>query len=184
MTEPSEFDNLIFPDLLFPDPTAFTPLAIEFVRLLFVHGAFEREVGALQDAITNVDGFGELRGNQWNARQRPAEMVKLIEKYLGSDFAETVRTKQLLIDAIDMCDDRNHLAHGNWWRFDPQTSTVEVRGGTRWEGIETSPEHRKYTAPEIHKIAEKLTAIEIELYKIRCAIERTNKKTPATELSR
>jgi len=59
MNEPtSEDDYVIFPDLLFPNSTEFTTLAIEFVRLLFVHGGFEREVGLLQDAITEVDGFG------------------------------------------------------------------------------------------------------------------------------
>jgi len=168
IAEPSE-DYLIFPDLIFPD-TTLTPLAIEFVRLLFTHGAFEREVGALQDVITKVDGFGELRENQYTTRQRPTEIVKLIEEYRGKDFAETARIKQLLTDAIELCDDRNHLAHGNWWRFNRRTATVEVRGGTRWEGLETPPEDREYNAPQIHEIAEKLATIEVELYKIRRTI--------------
>jgi len=94
-------------------------------------------------------------------------MVKLIEKYRGKDFAETARIKQLLSDAIDPCNDRNHLAHGDWWRFNRRTSTVDVRGGTRWEGLETSPEHREYTASQIHGAAEKLGTIGDELYKIR-----------------
>jgi hypothetical protein len=73
MTEPSEFDNLIFPDLLFPDPTAFTPLAIEFVRLLFVHGASSVRLAhcktLLQTSMVSAS-FAEISGTRVSVRQR------------------------------------------------------------------------------------------------------------------
>ena len=83
------------------------------------------------DVITKVDGFGELRENQHTTRERPTEIVKLIEKYRGKDLAGTARIKQLLTDAIELCDDRNHLAHGNWWRFIAEPRPLELAGSVR-----------------------------------------------------
>jgi hypothetical protein len=162
---PSDSDNV-----LFPDPSEIVQHAIEFARMMFVFTSFEREVSALQDAITRKDGFGEQRGNQWRTRERPGRMVKLIEKYRGNALAETAQIEKLLTDAIDPCEQRN-LAHGNWWCFNRRTSTIVVRGAMRWEHPEVPPEHREYTAPDIHEVAEKLAAIEVELYKLRCLIE-------------
>jgi len=152
-SEPLDDDNFIYPELLLPDPDAFTPLAIEFVRLMFIHSAFEREVGALQDVITTKHGFGEHRKNQYKTRERPTAMVKLIKKYRGKDFPEIDRIEQLLTDAIDLCEDRHHLAHGDWWRFNPKTSTVHVRGGTRRTALKrrlssANTTCLKFTGPE------------------------------------
>jgi hypothetical protein len=104
-------------NVLFPDPNEITAHAIEFARMMFIHTSFEREVSALQDAITKDDGFGEQRANKWSARERPGRMVKLIEKYRGNAIAETAQINKLLTDAIDLCDQRNFLAHGHWWCF-------------------------------------------------------------------
>jgi hypothetical protein len=166
MPEPSDSDNV-----LFPDPSEIVQHAIEFARMMFVHTSFEREVSALQDAITRKDGFGEQRGNQWGARDRPVRMVKLIEEYRGNALAETAKIEKFLTDAIDPCEQRNVLAHGHWWCFNRRTSTIVVRGATRWEHPEVPPEQRGYTAPDIHEVAEKLAAIAVELYKLRCLIE-------------
>jgi hypothetical protein len=38
--------------------------------------------------------------------------VALIEKYRGNAIAETAQINKLLTDAIDLCDQRNFLAHG------------------------------------------------------------------------
>jgi hypothetical protein len=139
--EPSEHDNT-----LTPNASEITPLAIEFLRMMFVHSSFEREVSALQDAITDKDGFGEQPGNRWDARQRPERMVKLIKRYKGEAFAETAHIERLLTEAIAPCDERNLLAHGNWWRFNRRTLTIVVRGTTRWKHPEISPEQREFTA--------------------------------------
>jgi len=55
-------------------------------------------------------------------------MVKLIEEKLGQ-IPETETIEQLLQDAFDPSNQRNHLAHGIWWAFDPQTASIHVRGG-------------------------------------------------------
>jgi hypothetical protein len=110
MADRSDRDNVHF-----PDPNEITAHAIEFARIMFVHTSFEREVSALQDAITKQDGFGKQRGNQWSARERPWRMVKLIEKYRGNAFPEIAQIDKLLTEAIHPCDQRNFLAHGHWW---------------------------------------------------------------------
>ena len=122
----------------------------------------------LQGAITCDPNFGEQRRNQWNARKRPDCMVELIDKHLGA-ITEAKTIKQLLTDAVAACDDRNLLAHGEWWRFDPSTSTIEVRGGTQWE--EGCVDYKSYTLAEIWAIATKFDDIEAELFKLRRSIE-------------
>jgi hypothetical protein len=87
-------------------------------------------------------------------------------------FAETAHIERLLTEAIAPCDERNLLAHGNWWRFNRRTLTIVVRGTTRWKHPEISPEQREFTAADIHEVAEKLKGIEIELYKLRRNIDR------------
>lgn len=165
-TRPSEYDNT-----LFPDPSEITSHAIEFARLMFVHSSFEREVSALQDAITDKEGFGEQPENRrWGARQRPGRMVELIKQWRGDAF-ETARIESLLTEAIAPCDERNLLAHGSWWCFNRRTSTIVVRGATRWEHSEVPPEQREYTALDIRAVAEKLATIEVGLYRLRLNIE-------------
>jgi len=161
---------LVHPDLVLdPEPEEVTPHAMAFARMMFAHAAVEREIGTLQDVITGERGFGERWRNKWKTRERPAKMVALIAKYRGS-LAQTSEIEKLLTDAIDPCDQRNLLAHGSWWGFNRQTATVYVRGGTRWEGAEF-PDHRDYTAAYIESIADNLKTIEIEIFKLRRAIE-------------
>jgi hypothetical protein len=154
----------------FPGPYAITARAIAFARMMFAHAAFEREVSALQDVVTDKLGFGEQRRNQWGARERPERMVKLIE-YCRGDFSETAEIKGLLTDAIDPCEQRNLLAHGTWWCFYPHTSTILVRSGTRW-GDADAPEHREYTADNIETLVDKFGAIEDRLYRLRRSLEQ------------
>lgn len=97
--------------------------------------------------------------------------AKLIEKYRGNACAETAQINKLLTDVIPLCEQRNFLAHGNWWCFNRRTLTIVVRGATRWEHPEVPPEQREYTAPDIRAVAEKLATIEVELYKLRRNIE-------------
>src|SRR4029450_7443470 len=100
-------------NVLLPDPNEITAHAIEFARMMFIHTSFEREVSALQDAITKDDGFGEQRANKWSARERPGRMVKLIEKYRGNAIAETAKSKKLRTAAIDSCAGGSFLAEGH-----------------------------------------------------------------------
>ena len=160
-----------------PDAVAFPELheieahAMAFARMMFEHGAFEREVRELQDAIMREHGFGERRGNQWSARERPDRIVKLIEQRHGQ-LLETESIKELLDDAIEPSDQRNFLAHGTWWFFNRRTSTISVRGTTRWESASDPPKNRDYTVADINTLANFFEDLASDLYPLRREIER------------
>ena len=156
-------------DLYFPDANEIAPHAMAFARMMFAHSAYEREVGSLQDAITNEQGFGELRKNQWSAEDRAEKMVELIKKHRGNDLPQTEQIKNILNDAIGLCRQRNFLTHGTWWCFN--NGVITVRSGTRWDALDLPTEHRDYTVSEIEALAEKFKDIEAELYKLRRSLE-------------
>jgi hypothetical protein len=110
--------------IYFPEEEDIGPHAIAFAQLMFAHAEFEREVRSLQGAITNDLTFGEQRSNQWKPRQRPERMAKLIKRHFGDDLQETEPIVKLLSDAITPCDQRNFLAHGEWWCFNTRTLTI------------------------------------------------------------
>ncbi len=153
-----------------PDPEEIEDHAIAFAGMMFAHAALEREISALQDAITKIAGFSEQPGNQSDGHVRPARILKLIETYRGNGFPQTKKIESLLRDAIHPCEQRNHLAHGKWWCFNPHTSAIVVRDARRWQQ-ETPPEQREYTADDIYGLMEKFKAIEAELYNIRLAVD-------------
>ena len=162
----------------FPEPEDIIPVALAFARMMFAHAAFEREVRELQAAITCVQGFGEQRGHQSrSARTRPDDMAKLIADHRGA-IPEAEPIKNILMKAISVCDDRNLLAHGEWWRFDPDTSAINVRGGTQWndDGL---VDHKAWTEAEIDAVTEKLKDFEVELFKLRRAIEQRDVQAKA-----
>ena len=159
-------------DVAFPDPNEIAPHAIAFAQMMFAHAAFEREVRSLVDAINPKEpGFGERHANQWTASESGTEkVIDLIIKHRGNDLPETEQIKNLLNEAVDLCRQRNFLAHGTWWCLNRRTLTVEVRGGLRWEP-ERPPENRKYTVSDIEKLADRFKDVEAELYKIRRWLE-------------
>ncbi len=159
-------------DVAFPDPNEIAPHTIAFARMMFAHAEFERGIRSLVDAInTKEPGFGERHANQWTASGSGTEkIIDLIIKHRGNGLAETEQIRNLLNEAVDLCRQRNFLAHGTWWCFNRRTLTVEVRGGTRWEP-ERPPENRKYTVSDIENLADKFKNIEAELFKIRRSLE-------------
>jgi hypothetical protein len=62
------------------------------------------------------------------------------------------KSVKLLSDAIGHCDQRNFLAHGEWWSFNTRTLTITIRSRTRWN--DGQPEHVEYTAQEIEALVE------------------------------
>jgi hypothetical protein len=156
-------------DIYFPEAEDIGPHAIAFAQLMFAHSEFEREVRSLQGAITKDLSFGERRSNQWNARERPERIAKLIRTHLGDDLQETEPIVKLLSDAIGPCDQRNFLAHGEWWSFNTRTFTMTVRSGTRWN--DGQPEYVEYTVQEIEALVGEFERLEIELFKLRRRIE-------------
>jgi hypothetical protein len=154
-------------DIYFPEAEDIGPHAIAFAQLMFAHSEFEREVRSLQGVITNDLSFGERRSNQWKARERPERMAQLIKMHLGDDLREAKPIVKLLSDAIGPCDQRNFLAHGEWWCFNTRTLTITVRSG-RNDG---QPEHVEYTAQEIKALVGEFERLETELFKLRRRIE-------------
>jgi hypothetical protein len=74
---------------------------------------------------------------------------------------------QILKAAIAPCDRRNDLAHGRWYRFYPNTSTIKVRGERR----KGKPEWADYTEREISEIGIELRTLALDLNEIKRAIE-------------
>jgi hypothetical protein len=87
--------------------------------------------------------------------------------HLGDDLREAKPIVKLLSEAIGPCDQRNFLAHGEWWCFNTRTLTITVRSG-RNDG---QPEHVEYTAQEIKALVGEFERLETELFKLRRRIE-------------
>jgi hypothetical protein len=154
---------------LFPRAEAIPQsLAMAFMRMMMAHARFESEVRALQSTVANDRNYGEQPGNQWPANKRPKRMVELIEEKLGR-IPETKAIKRLLQDAFDPTNQRNHLAHGIWWAFNPQTASIRVRGGIKREGEDQFDE---YSEEDILAIAVRFETLEADLYKLRSDIEK------------
>jgi hypothetical protein len=150
---------------------------------MFAHAEFEEQVHDLQAAImkTPVEqphvfaclihllNFGRKPdGSLGSSRNRPKRMAKLIKDRPGLvTDQEASQIVQILKDAIGPCDQRNLLAHGRWWRFDPKTSTITVRGERKG-----GPEFADYTEAKISEIDLQLSALVAELHKLRSTIEQ------------
>jgi hypothetical protein len=160
-------------DVVLPDPSEIAPHAIAFARMMFAHGAFEREVRSLVDAINpKRPRFGERPENQWTPSESgTGKIIILIKHHRGSGLPQIVQIKNLLNEAIHPCRHRNFLAHGAWSCFNRRMLTIEVRSGVRWGQPELPPENRAYTVSDILKLAQKFKEIEAELYKIRRSLE-------------
>jgi hypothetical protein len=152
-----------------PEPETVGPLATAFARMMFAHARFEREVRLLQDAIVNRRGYAEEPDKQLrDARKRPKKMAKLIKKKLG-DIAETPDIVRWLKLAIEQCDRRNDLAHGEWIKFDQSTKTMTVRTSTHRKAESM---YRTFDEGAIARVAVAFNGIAAELYKLRRAVQK------------
>jgi hypothetical protein len=153
-----------------------------FMRMMFAHAECEEQVRELHATIIKTPAkrphvlarllrqlFGPKAENDLgNSRARPKRMVNLIKDRPGLvKDQEAKRIVQILKDAIRPCDRRNLLAHGRWWRFDPKTSTIRIRGERKGE-----PEWDDYTEEKIREIDFELTELAAGLNEIKRAIER------------
>ena len=159
--------------IYFPQPEAVPRFTMEFMRMMFAHAEFEEQVRRMQTAIMMTppdqphNCGRETGGGLGNARQRPKRMAKLIKERPGLvEGREASEIGRILTAAIGPCDQRNLLAHGRWWRFDPKTSTITIRGERKGE-----PERADYTEFEILEIAGELRALATDLGKVRSDIE-------------
>ena len=163
---------MLHPDYnYFPEPEEIKPHAMAFAQVMFAHARLEAEVRALQGAIADDWTFGEQRANQWRTRERASRVLELIKTKLKGDVKEAESIAETLTRAINPCEQRNHLAHGEWWAFNPQTAEIIVRGGIRWDDEDHPPRHETYTASQIEALAGSLTALKDELVIHRRSIE-------------
>lgn len=150
-------------------PEVIGAVAIGFARMMFAHAGFESEVRLLQDAVANEPGYSEDPQTQFrNANKRPTEMARLIRQKLG-EIPETDDIVLCLRAAIEPCRERNRLAHGEWWQFDPKTKTITVRSSERREG---EPMQKDYREADMLRLADKFEDIATELYKLRRAVQK------------
>ena len=151
------------------DDPALQPFTQAFVRLMFAHARFEQRVLDLLAAINPDIKSDEC--DRWTARDRPKKTKKLIAECLDKHpggIPEGEDIVQLLTQAVDLCDERNLLAHGTWWLFDTEAQTIKVRA-SRNRYNEKRHQERRFTDIEQSAIAFK--EIEIDLYKIQHKIE-------------
>jgi hypothetical protein len=153
----------------FPDPQDVAAHANAFVQLMFANAAYEAEIRLIQNAITKDHSFGEKPANDWKTRERPKLIAKLLKKHLPQ-FLKAAQLENLLTDVILPSDQRNILVHGEWWRFNKQTSVITVRSGKRRPGEE---QHHEFKAADIEKLVETFKTAKVELYKIRRQIENS-----------
>ena len=157
----------------FPEPNSpeIAPFTQAFLRVMFAHVEFERRVAELADAITVNLGFGETEVLVWSAKDRARKFGKLCaenqSKHPGG-LPEADTIVRCFDEAFPLCNDRNWLAHGVWWRFDASGGLIDVHA-VRIRAEE--PLSREFTVEQIERVADSFTDIEIELWRLQQAIE-------------
>jgi hypothetical protein len=155
-----------------PDHPDLVPFTRAFVRMMFAHARFEQRVSELLNVITGDPDFGENPTTiRWSAKDRPKEVRKLCNQHQSEHpdgLPETDAIVLQLREAFPLCKDRNLLAHGIWWRLDPEAGIVNVRAAKLRPKEDP---HRDFTVDEIQRIATTFDDLEAELYKLQAAIE-------------
>jgi len=95
-------------------------------------------------------------------------MEALIRQHFGDDAPEIPKITEVLKRVIPLCDDRNLLAHGTWWEFNPGTGTITVARGTTRPGERANV---SFTVHQIEAIASRIQDAEAELWHLKRAIE-------------
>src|ERR1700730_3340108 len=153
-----------FPD---PDESDLVPFALAFARMMFAHARLEARIRELQGLVSRDPGFGEVKKNQWSADKRAARMTRLIAICIGK-IPETKEIADCLAKSSLLSWERNLLAHGEWWAFDPEQQVITVRSGTVWRNEE---QHQERTIADIGRTASELQDVEAELYKLQRRVE-------------
>ena len=151
---------------LFPRAENVPHFAIPFLKLMFAHANFEAVFRDLQNVVAKDEAFSE--NNRWSAKKRPEKMRQLMIEH-GCKDDETATAHRVLTEAFPLCNHRNLLAHGDWWRFDTKTGEITVMGDRERDGEE---QHTKFSAETLTEIAERLDDLEVELWHVKRAIER------------
>ena len=167
-----------------PDSPELGPFTRAFMRMMFAHVEFERRVVELADVITLKLGFGEKKAAAWRATERPKKFTALCAENhnkhpAGLPEADAIAGR--LDEAVFLCNERNWLAHGVWWRIDMGAGIIDVHAVRIRE---KEPPSRKFTVDQIQQIAESFKDVEAELYKLQKAIKDRSPQEPLpSELS-
>ena len=153
-----------------PDSPELGPFTRAFMHMMFAHVEFERRLAELADMITLTPGFGEteLLGS---ARERPKKFTALCAKNHNKHpggLPEADDIAKLLDEASQLCNERNWLAHGVWWRIDTVAGIIDVHAVRVREG---EPPSREFTVDQIQQVAESFKDVEVELWKLQRTIE-------------
>jgi hypothetical protein len=162
-TEERIFDpnHHYFPE--FDDPSIVAFL-IPFGRLMFGYAKLDREIARLVGVAANNPVL-EDKFRRADADKVSEQVEKTIRKHVGV-IAEMQAIKDQLDLSAKLYDLRNVLAHGHWWRFDPSSETITIR-----RDRDHDVRFVDVTRIEIEQAAEQFEDIEVEIYKIRRAIE-------------
>ena len=160
-------------DHFFPEPDSpeLGPFTRAFMHMMFAHVEFERRVAELAGVITLKSDFGE---NSVLARKRAAEEVQGSLRRNQSKHRDGLPEADAIVrrlwDAFVLCNERNWLAHGVWWRIDTNVGLIDVHT-VRVPKKNEGPSSRKFTVEQIQQIAESFKDVEAELWKLQRAIE-------------
>ena len=147
---------------------------IPFGRLMFGYANLDREIVDIVHAATGMDDFVR-RG----ASKVSNQVEKFIVKHVGR-IAEMKAIKEQLDRSISLYHLRNDLAHGHWWRFDPSNGSIEIRRDRNRDG----KQFVTVTRAQIEQAANQFEDIEVDLFKIRRAIEARQVEKEGTRQGR
>jgi hypothetical protein len=157
-----------------PDSEEVQSFARAFVRMMFAHAQLEHQIRDLLYVIARDRKLSQ-RPLKPPGEEMAAWVKKLIEKRARSDAVpEADAICSLLMRAEPLYHDRNLLAHGRWWRFDPMgPGVITVRRGRVFSEDDLG---QNFTTEMIDRTASALKDIEAELFMLKSAIE--NRRTP------
>ena len=158
----------VFPE---PDSPELGPFTRAFMHMMFAHVEFERRVAELAGVITLKSDFGKTLS--WRANERPKKFKDLCARNQSKHrdgLPEADAIVRRLWDAFVLCNERNWLAHGVWWRIDTNVGLIDVHT-VRVPKKNEGPPSRKFTVEQIQQIAESFKDVEAELWKLQRAIE-------------
>jgi hypothetical protein len=151
-------DHHYFPEIDDPSIVAFL---IPFGRLMFGYANLDREIVNIVHAATGKDCFVRR-----DASKLSNQVEKFIVKHVGR-IEEIEEIKEQLDRSISLYHLRNDLAHGHWWRFDSSNESIEIRR----DRSRDDEQFVTVTRAQIEEAADQFEDIEVDLFKIRRAIE-------------
>ena len=128
---------------------------------MFAYANLDREIADIVRAATGKNDF---------VRRDASKVSNQAENFIvkhDAMIAEMSAIKERLDRSVTLFHLRNDLAHGHWWRFDPNSGSIEIRRD-RCRDVE---QFVTVTRAQIEEAADRFEDIEVDLFKIRRTIE-------------